>query len=109
MKMEHHIASRHSLGPAFAATTRVCARLSRITVVGIRRRNQKRNMRRFPIAKERTAEEVGARPGRPTKIDVGLGCEIEVLVAKGLPLLEVAARVGVHSPGLQFAETPLCR
>jgi hypothetical protein len=53
-------------------------------------------MRRSSTAKERTAEEVGARPGRPTKIDVGLGSKIEALVAEGLPLREVAARVGVH-------------
>jgi hypothetical protein len=53
-------------------------------------------MRRSSTAKVRTAEEVRARPGRPTKIDVGLGSEIEALVAKGLPLREVAARVGVH-------------
>jgi hypothetical protein len=53
-------------------------------------------MRRSPTAKVRTTEEVRARSGRPTKIDVGLGSEIEALVAKGLPLREVAARVGVH-------------
>jgi hypothetical protein len=53
-------------------------------------------MRRSSTAEEQTAEKVGARPGCPTKIDVGLGSEIEALVAKGLPLREVAARVGVH-------------
>jgi hypothetical protein len=53
-------------------------------------------MRPSSTAKERATEEVRSRSGRPTKIDVRLGCEIEALVAKGLPLREVAARVGVH-------------
>jgi hypothetical protein len=53
-------------------------------------------MRRSSTAEERDLEEGGARPGRPTKIDVGLGSEIEALVVEGVPLREVAARVGVH-------------
>jgi hypothetical protein len=54
------------------------------------------SMRRPVMYQEHAAEEPGPRAGRPTKIDVGLGCEIEELVAKGLSLREVAARVGVH-------------
>jgi hypothetical protein len=53
-------------------------------------------MRRPVMYQEHAAEEPGPRTGRPTKIDPELGCAIEALVAKGLPLREVAARVGVH-------------
>jgi hypothetical protein len=53
-------------------------------------------MRRPPTAQERAAEDTRARLGRPTKIDAELGREIEALVTQGLPLREVAARVGVH-------------
>jgi hypothetical protein len=54
------------------------------------------SMRRPLMDQEHAAEEPAPRVGRPTKIDPELGCEIEALVAKGLPLREVAARVGVH-------------
>jgi hypothetical protein len=54
------------------------------------------SMRRPLMDQEHAAEEPGPRVGRPTKIDSEFGCAIEALVAEGLPLREVAARVGVH-------------
>lgn len=50
-----------------------------------------------PIPRERAAAKPGAaRPGRPTKVGPDLAREVARLVAEGLTLREVAARVGVH-------------
>jgi hypothetical protein len=67
-----------------------------MTVIGIGSPDQESYMRRRSTAEVRTTEEVRARSGRPTKVDVALSGEIEALIAKSPSLREVAAQVNVH-------------
>lgn len=52
-------------------------------------------MRRPLTSQERAAEAVGGRPGRPSKLTAELARTVELDVAEGLTLRQVAARAGV--------------